>query len=151
MVNQRVFEVRPIGYAHGIDGGVRLDIIEEFRPGLKLLREFSHVLVFWWAERQDNDIKRSIVQAQPPHAPSIVAGVFACRTEFRPNPLVMALCPMITVDEERGVIDVSDLSIDDGAPLVDLKAYIPDHDAVPDARIPDWMPCRGNGAKMPAD
>ncbi len=27
----------------------------------------------------------------------------------------------------------------DGTPVFDVKPYVPEYDAVPDARVPDWM------------
>jgi tRNA-Thr(GGU) m(6)t(6)A37 methyltransferase TsaA len=142
----------PIGTIHRKDDGVRLEILESYRPALQQLEHFSHVMVFWWADRHDNEQSRSILQTEPPYAQGRVTGVFATRAEYRPNPIAMTTCKIRGVAQKQGVVDVAEIDALDGTPIVDLKAYFPVCDRVKDASIPewlsdwpDWMPDEGLG------
>jgi tRNA (Thr-GGU) A37 N-methylase len=81
------YQVYPIGYVRRSESGIYLEIGDSFRPALKQLEHFSHVIVFWWADRHDNEESRSIMQTEPPYAEGKLTGVFACRAEYRPNPI----------------------------------------------------------------
>ena len=90
---RETYELHPIGYVHQGDDGFSLEILEPYRPALKQLEHFSHVMVFWWADQHDNDVSRSMLQCRPPYAEEHVTGVFATRAEYRPNPVAMTTCP----------------------------------------------------------
>ncbi|MBT7191839.1 MAG: hypothetical protein HN916_16815 [Anaerolineae bacterium] len=85
-----VYELRPIGYVHASDaeGSYILEIDEAYRPALKEMEQFSHVMIFWWADKMDSKDKRNIMTTELPYAPGVEVGVFACRSEYRPNPLL---------------------------------------------------------------
>lgn len=128
--------VRPIG--HVMDSGARLHIDEPFRAGLRQLNQFSHVVVLWWGHQHDNPHDRSVVETPLPYAPGVTAGVFACRSEYRPNPILLTVCPIFEVDVQQGTVT---LWIDalDGSPVLDLKPYIPISDRVRDVRVARWF------------
>jgi tRNA-Thr(GGU) m(6)t(6)A37 methyltransferase TsaA len=136
---QEVFRMYPIGCVRQTGDGVVLEIDAPFRPALKELGEFSHVMVFWWADHFDNDEYRTMLQGEPPYAQGHVTGVFATRAPYRPNPVAMTTCPILAVDEEQGLVKVSDLDAFDGTRIVDLKAYFPVCDRVQTAQIPEWL------------
>jgi tRNA-Thr(GGU) m(6)t(6)A37 methyltransferase TsaA len=128
----------PIGYIRR-DPHVYLEICEPFKPALQQLDHFSHVIVFWWAHSHDNKKSRNIMQTNPPYAADKVTGVFACRAEYRPNPIGMTVCKLKAVDEEKGIVYITDIDAYDGTPIVDLKAYFPVCDRVKEAYIPEWL------------
>ncbi len=136
---QEIFNMFPIGYIRRNNEEVKLEILEQFRPALKQLDQFTHVIVFWWADRHDNDKSRSKMQTKPPYASDKLTGVFACRAEYRPNPIAMTTCRLMNVDEERGIVKIADIDAYDGTPIVDLKAYFPVCDRVKKANIPEWL------------
>jgi tRNA-Thr(GGU) m(6)t(6)A37 methyltransferase TsaA len=136
---RKVFEMVPIGRVRRDDDAVVLEIDAPFRPALKQLGHFSHVMVFWWADQFDNDEFRTMLQTEPPYAQGHMTGVFATRAPYRPNPVAMTTCPIVGVDEEAGLVTVSNLDAFDGTRIVDLKAYFPVCDRVQDAHIPDWL------------
>jgi tRNA-Thr(GGU) m(6)t(6)A37 methyltransferase TsaA len=136
---KEAFHIRPIGYVRRSEDDICLEVLEPYRPALKQLGHFSHVMVFWWADRHDNDTSRNVMQTEPPYAQSRVTGVFATRAEYRPNPIAMTTCKMLDVDEENGIVRIGDIDAFDGTPMVDLKAYFPVCDRVKDARIPEWL------------
>jgi tRNA-Thr(GGU) m(6)t(6)A37 methyltransferase TsaA len=137
---EKSFRMGPVGYVRKTTSGVHLEMLEAFRPALKQLGHFSHVIVLWWADKRDSDKYRRRLQTRPPYAHQKVTGVFACRAEYRPNPVAITTCRIRKVDEEKGRIEIADIDASDGTPIVDLKAYFPVLDRVKDPRTPEWLP-----------
>ncbi len=133
------YRIHPIGYIRRTDQGNQLEIMEAYQPALKQLEHFSHVMVFWWADKHDNEKSRTTLQTQPPYAADKLCGVFATRAEYRPNPIAMTTCKLLEVDEANGIVKVAEIDAFDGTPLIDLKAYFPVCDRVKDAHIPGWL------------
>lgn len=133
------YELRPIGYVRASEGEFYLEILEPYRPALKGLKHFSHVKVFWWADQCDNEEDRKRMQVDLPYADSMTVGVFACRAEFRPNPVAVTTCYILDVDEEAGKVSLPWIDAFDGTPLVDLKAFYPVSDRPRDAHYPAWL------------
>jgi tRNA-Thr(GGU) m(6)t(6)A37 methyltransferase TsaA len=129
----------PIGYVRRRENRIILEVMEPYRPAMKQLDQFTHVMIFWWADKHDNEKSRSIMQTEPPYAKGKITGVFATRAEYRPNPIAMTTCKILKVDETNGIIEVTDIDAYDGTPIVDLKAYFPVCDRVKEARIPKWL------------
>ena len=90
-MSQETYQMVPIGYIRRADQDIRLEILDTYRPALKELDQFSHVIVFWWADRHDNEASRGVMQTEPPYAPGQICGVFATRAEYRPNPITMCM------------------------------------------------------------
>lgn len=137
--NQPTYEVRPIGHVRQSEGMFRLEILAPYRAALKGLGEFSHVMVFWWADQHDNAADRAVLQADLPYAPGTTAGVFACRSERRPNPLAITTMLMLDVDETNGVVILPWIDANDGTPILDLKPYIPISDRIRDVQQASWL------------
>ena len=133
------FQLHPIGRVQRSDGAIQIQVDEPFRPALKQLDCFSHVVVFWWADLFDTAEYRGRLQCDPPYAPGHLTGVFATRSPYRPNPVVMTTCKLLGVDEENGLVKVADIDAYDGTRVVDLKAYFPVCDRVKKAHIPEWL------------
>lgn len=136
---KETFQMFPIGYIRRSANTINLEILEPFRPALKQLGHFTHVMVFWWAHKHDNKKSRSALQCEPPYAKRKITGVFATRAEYRPNPIAMTTCKTLKVNEIEGIVTVADIDAYDGTPIVDLKAYFPVCDRVRNARIPEWL------------
>jgi tRNA-Thr(GGU) m(6)t(6)A37 methyltransferase TsaA len=138
-MNQKAYQIYPIGTVQRVGDRVHLQIDEPFRPGLKQLEHFSHVMVFWWADRFDDEPSRQTLHSRPPYAEEHLTGVFAMRSPYRPNPIAMTTCKLLASDEETGVVSVSGIDAFDGTRVVDLKAYFPICDRVRDVHIPEWL------------
>lgn len=146
------FSVYPIGRVRRKEGHVDLEIDEVFRPALRQLEKFSHVIVIWWVDQVDQEEGRTLLTCEPPYAEGHLTGVFACRAEYRPNPIAMTPCKVLSIDEGKGVVRINNVDALDGSPILDLKAYFPVLDRVKDASIPDylvgwpeWLPDEGIG------
>lgn len=62
-------------------------------------------------------------------------GVFATRSNFRPNPLGLSVVKLEAVhDSKQGLsLEVSGIDLIDGTPVLDIKPYVPYADAIADA------------------
>lgn len=139
IIMDETYRMFPIGYIRRQQNSINLEILVAFRPALKQLDHFTHVMVFWWANKHDNGKSRSTMQTKPPYAKEKLTGIFATRAEYRPNPIAMTTCKMLKVDETSGIVEVADIDAYDGTPIVDLKAYFPVCDRVKDVKIPQWL------------
>lgn len=131
-------ELKPIGAVRRSDEGVTLDIFGPYRPGLLQLDRFSHVLVLWWASLHDNSESRTHLVTELPYAPGVEAGVFACRAEYRPNPIAVTACKILDLDIGGGRIAIADIDAYDDTPVLDLKPYIPVADRLEKVEVPEW-------------
>lgn len=139
MSDNVTYRLQSIGTVRRNGQSVQLEIDAAFRPALKQLEHFSHVMVFWWAERFDDEEWRTRLQSNPPYAEEHLTGVFATRSPYRPNPLAMTTCKLLGSDEGTGLVQVATIDAYDGTPIVDLKAYFPVCDRVQEAHIPEWL------------
>jgi tRNA (Thr-GGU) A37 N-methylase len=139
MAGSETYELRPIGVVRASEEGFAVVVDEAYRDGLRLLDGFGHVMVFWWADGCDNPEGRATLVCEPPYAAGRETGVFACRSEARPNPIAVSTCPIMGVDEAAGMVIVPWLDAHDGTPVVDLKAYFPVSDRVKTISMPDHL------------
>jgi len=116
-----------------------LQIDEPFRAGLQGLKYFSHAIVFWWADRMDSQDHRKIMTTELPYAEGVDVGVFACRSEYRPNPIEITTVPLLAVNLEKGEVVIPWIDAFNGTPLIDLKPYIPICDRIRDVQSAPWI------------
>jgi tRNA-Thr(GGU) m(6)t(6)A37 methyltransferase TsaA len=137
----KTFQIKSIGIIESNEkqGNFSLLINEEIRSALKHLSDFSHVIVLWWFDKMDNENSRKILTTGLPYAKGVEAGVFACRSECRPNPIAMSICNIINIDEEKGVVQLDYIEAFDGTPIIDLKPYIPINDRVKNVKVAEWF------------
>ncbi|HMK95481.1 MAG TPA: tRNA (N6-threonylcarbamoyladenosine(37)-N6)-methyltransferase TrmO [Candidatus Limnocylindrales bacterium] len=95
---------------------------------------FSHVFVIFWLN-QVADQHRALKFHPRGRMDMPLLGVFALRTNLRPNPIGLTLVELVKV--EGNVLTVRGLDAYDGTPVLDIKPF--DYwDNVPSARVPDW-------------
>jgi tRNA-Thr(GGU) m(6)t(6)A37 methyltransferase TsaA len=118
-----------------------LEILPPFRPALKLIDHFSHLIVLFWAHQHDGIQERANIdlQVEPPYAPGKMTGIFSTRSQFRPNPILSTPCKIESIDQEDGFIIINKIDAFDGSPILDIKAYYPVMDRVNSASIPEWL------------
>jgi len=138
-IHGQTYTLHPVGIIRQKDTHAELQIELPFRPGLASLSEFSHVIVLWWVHGLDNEEFRTRLQCQPPYAAGHLTGVFACRAEYRPNPIALTPCRILSVDEAQGIVRIAAIDALDGSPLLDLKAYFPVLDRVQHVQLPNWL------------
>lgn len=101
-----------------------IEILPPYIPGLKDITEASHLIVLYWCDRAD----REKLQTKTPYSDAI-RGVFACRSPSRPNPIAFCIVELLAVDGNK--LSVRGLDALDGSPLLDIKPYSPNIDALP--------------------
>jgi tRNA-Thr(GGU) m(6)t(6)A37 methyltransferase TsaA len=146
------FEINTIGTVKQDNGKATIQIDSPHKAALKGLGDFSHVYVLFWADRFADDAHRATHVVPLPYAEGVESGVFANRSPVRPNPILISLCPIESVDEAAGTVTVTTIDAFDGTPVVDLKPYYPVTDRVKQASIPaylvgwpEWFPEEGIG------
>lgn len=131
--------VNPIGIIHspyktkaeaprqGTDEVLEIEIHKEYKDGLKDIKGFSHLHVFYWLHLSTGySLSVRTPWDSKPH------GLFATRTPNRPNPLGYSVVELI---ERRGnILKVRGLDAIEGTPVVDIKPYIAEIDAKPHAK-----------------
>lgn len=137
----KTITITPIGKVHANDstGTYQIEIAKPYRDGLFQLSEFGRVNVLWWAHRADEPKQRLTLKCDLPYAPNTQAGVFACRSEYRPNPVGLTPCGIIEIQETEGIVVVDYIDAMDGTPVMDLKPYIPVIDRARELKVPVWF------------
>ena len=120
--------IQPTG-AQGIEGTIELN--PEYRPGLKDLEGFSHVILLYHFHRAEG----YSLQVKP-YMDKDTHGVFATRIPGRPNPIGLSVVRLL--DIEGGTLRIQDVDILDGTPLLDIKPYVPAFDHRETDRI-GWL------------
>ncbi len=64
-------------------------------------------------------------------------GIFAQRARHRPNPIGVTAVELVRREKNR--VWVRGLDAIDGTPVVDVKPYVPQFDAVESPRVPEWI------------
>ncbi len=137
-MNADRIELSPVGRVQVDEkrGRFRVQIDEAYRPALQGLGSCTHALIFWWADRGD---RPGELVVDLPYAPGVRSGVFANRSECRPNPLAVTTSHILAVDEAQGTVDLAWIDAFDGTPVIDIKPYLPMSDRVMDAEYPEWL------------
>ncbi len=71
-----------------------------------------------------------------PYADDRPHGVFACRAPARPNPIAISTVRLARI--EGATLHIREFDLIDGTPVLDIKPYVPSHDAYPGARA-GWV------------
>jgi tRNA-Thr(GGU) m(6)t(6)A37 methyltransferase TsaA len=116
---------------------VRSDIIvrDELTDALDGIDGYSHVIVVFAFDRVPESAQR--MRVRPGHDARVPEqGVLATRSQVRPNPVGVSVVRLL---KRRGnILRVQGLDAIDGTPVLDVKPYFPNYDAVADAGIPAW-------------
>lgn len=110
--------IQPIG-AKGIKGEIHLK--KEFVEGLKDLEGFSHIILIYHLH-----LSQGYNLRVKPFLDENKRGIFATRAPKRPNSIGMSVVCLDSVEGSK--INISNVDIVDGTPLLDIKPYIPNFD-----------------------
>ena len=104
-------------------GGIRgtVDVFAEYAVGLKDLNGFSHIILLYHFHRV-TQAKLAVI----PFLDDEPRGVFATRAPARPNPIGLSVVRLLAV--EGNVVQIENVDIVDGTPLLDIKPYVPEFD-----------------------
>ena len=111
--------------AKGAPGKARVK--PQFWAGLKDLAGFERIWLIYWLHRAPGS---SLLVT--PFLDQRQRGVFATRAPTRPSPIGISAVRLVAIEE--GVLQLLDVDIIDGTPLLDIKPYVPEFDAYPASR-----------------
>lgn len=131
------FEINPIGIIHtpftnlegmpiqpagasGVKGTV--EVYEQYRPGLKDLDGFSHIILIYYFHGSSG-FQLQVV----PFLDSQPRGLFATRAPRRPNQIGISVVQLDRI--ENGILYIQNVDILNNTPLLDIKPYVPEFDA----------------------
>jgi tRNA-Thr(GGU) m(6)t(6)A37 methyltransferase TsaA len=119
------------GVVEGARGTIELFPRTGMADALSDLEGFERIFIlFHFHEATDWRPK-----VQPPRS-SVRRGVFATRSPHRPNPIGLTVARLFSV---KGlVLEVGDIDLIEGTPVLDIKPYVPYADAFPSARA-GWL------------
>lgn len=109
-----------------------IEIFHEYQPGLKDLSGFSHIYCLYFFDM----VKLPVPLQSKPFLDNDLKGVFAIRTPFRPNPIGLSILKLLDIKENE--INVSNVDILDGTPILDLKPYVHQFDNIKTNKI-GWL------------
>jgi tRNA-Thr(GGU) m(6)t(6)A37 methyltransferase TsaA len=124
-----VLRPRPRGW-EGVE--TTIAVLPEHAAKLEGLDRYSHVIVVTYLD---------LAAAAPENPEQLTLrsgrryGIFATRSQLRPNYLGVSVVELLGVDGTN--VRLRGLDAIDGTPILDIKPYLPEYDAVPDARIPE--------------
>ncbi len=124
--------------AKGARGRVRVE--PRFWAGLRDLAGFERIwLIYWLHKRQGSSLLVT------PFLDRQQRGVFATRAPVRPAPIGISAVRLIAIEE--GVLEVADVDMIDGTPLLDIKPYVPEFDSYPGSRA-GWFDEAGSDSRL---
>lgn len=141
----RVSAPRQAAAGLGVKGTIELESGRDFEHALEDLEGWDRLWVVFCFHLNEGWRPKVL----PPRSEGKRRGVFSTRSPHRPNPIGLSVVRLLRV---RGlVLDVEDLDIVDGSPVLDLKPYVPYADAFPEART-GWLESHalGGGVEVAA-
>jgi tRNA-Thr(GGU) m(6)t(6)A37 methyltransferase TsaA len=142
------FNMRPIGVIHSpyteksqtpiqpsrsqMPGSV--EVYPEFAEGLQGLEGFSHIIILYIFHQS-----KGYSLHVKPFLDHQEHGLFATRYPYRPNPIGLSIVRVEGI--QANILNVADIDVLDGTPLLDIKPYVPDFDVRENART-GWYETR---------
>jgi len=109
----------------------RVEIFPEYAEGLADLEGFDRIWLLFWCDRAA-DAKLTVV----PYRTTTSHGLFATRAPARPNPIGLSCVRLVRV--QGRFLDIEEVDILNGTPLLDIKPYLPQYDNYPVKRC-GWV------------
>ena len=143
---EKSYEVTPIGIVEScypdkfgtprqpglvLEALAKIKIFPTYQPesSLQGLEKFSHLwVIFYFHQNKD---ARFHAKVHPPRLEGGTMGVFATRSPHRPNSLGLSLMEIVKVEPDGVVVRGTDII--SGTPVLDIKPYLPEVEAVPTA------------------
>jgi len=120
--------IQPAGCL-GVQGWI--DLLPDYQACLKDLDQFSHIYALYHFHKSGGWSAEVV-----PFMDSNPRGLFSTRAPRRPNPIGLSVLKLEGISGCR--LEVSNVDILDGTPLLDLKPYVPQFDMVENLKI-GWL------------
>ena len=102
--------------AKGVAG--RIELFPEYAAGLADLAGFSHIYILYHFH-----LSKKFSLTVKPFLDDCKRGLFATRAPSRPNPIGLSVVRLISITENN--LEIQDVDVVDGTPLLDIKPYVP--------------------------
>jgi len=102
-------------------GRGEIEVFEEYVDGLKDIEGFSHIIILYLFHKS-----KGFSLLVRPFLDETKRGVFATRSPRRPNLIGLSVVELL--GRERNILLVEGMDVLDGAPLLDIKPYVPAFD-----------------------
>ncbi len=107
----------------------------ELEAALDGIAEYSHLYVLFWMNEIPQE-KRMMLRVHPRGRMDLpLMGVFAVRTNLRPNPIGLTVVELLGV--KGNILTVRGLDAFNATPVLDIKPYDP-WDVASQLRVPSW-------------
>ncbi len=117
----------------------KVEVFKEYEDGLDSIEGFSHlILLYWFHKAGICELKAApFLDAKSPK------GIFTIRKPARPNPIGLSVVSLVS--RQENTLNISEIDILDGTPLLDIKPLVPEFDFRENVRI-GWLEgkLRGN-------
>jgi tRNA-Thr(GGU) m(6)t(6)A37 methyltransferase TsaA len=124
-------EGMPLQSVAGAEIRGQIEIHPQYSPGLKDLDGFSHLHLVTHLHRGAPGGLEVV-----PLLDDTVRGIFATRSPRHPNPIGLSVVRLIAVDGP--ILEIAGIDLLDGTPILDIKPYVPEFDAVAAERT-GWL------------
>ncbi len=106
----------PIHPFSGKEAKGYIELLPKFEAALKDLEGFTHItLIYYLHKAEEYELEVTPYIDTEPH------GVFATRVAARPNPIGLSTVRLENI--KGNIINITELDIMDGTPLLDIKPY----------------------------
>ncbi len=99
----------------------QVEVFSEFAPGLQDLQGFSHIILLYLFH-----CSTGYTLQVKPFLDDQWRGLFATRYPCRPNPIGLSVVRLLAVRDNQ--LEIADVDMLNGTPLLDIKPYIPEFD-----------------------
>lgn len=117
--------------AEGVAGQIELYPGHGYDDALSDIAGWEYLWVLFWFDRSVGWKPKVL----PPRSQK-KRGVFATRSPRRPNPLGLSVVRLVAV--EGLTLEIADVDVLDGTPVLDIKPYVAWTDAIPEAKS-GWL------------
>lgn len=114
----------------------KLVVHPEYMEGLVDLDGFSHIYLIYLFHQV-----REMQLTVTPFLDKASHGVFATRAPKRPNPIGLSVVRLIKMTDN--VLELENVDMLDGTPILDIKPYVPAFDEQEDVRV-GWLEKNGD-------
>lgn len=105
--------------ANGIKG--KIEINKDLEEGLSDLDGFSHIILIYAFHKSEGFSLKT-----KPFLSDKFFGVFATRAPRRPNAIGISVVKNLSIN--KNIIEIENVDVLNGTPLLDIKPYIPEFD-----------------------
>jgi tRNA (adenine37-N6)-methyltransferase len=119
----------------------QIELFPEYIAGLQDVLGFSHLILLYHFHKAEG-----FQLLTKPFLDKEKKGVFATRYFARPNPIGLSMVKLLKID--RNILEIGEVDMFDGTPLLDIKPYVPQFD-IKDCLKDGWYPNASERSQYP--